>query len=873
MSSVKNIKNQTKVTAKVTNVTQGTKTTGKKIKTVEKTPKELKRVNTSEEKTKKTIDDLLTMTLDDEMSDSEGTEVNLVDEDITENSNKELAKMILKMEELTKENAKMREIERENKILKKTLADKDSFYNEVEFKVRDKDLSMESALLKGNTEMSQLMLEMEKSRDMFDVMRTEYLRTKSFLVQRAWDKLLIKSSRDGKRPEEINHISRVHATGTCVCRYCFENKMIKMETNTHLTKIDLSMFNMGDLTMEMETSGMRVDFDVEGAALGACNSTIQITDCRYKRKPLKISIGSMFKKNMDGKFNPDKGETLLPVRIRYIGYDSTVSMRVFLCVKMVRDWMVTINNYNLEDEDLEENRVMDLPNNDQENCFMLFYQVSTGTIFDMESFMKNRLVTKVSDLTMEEEVVLMNSLWGKKVYVKFRADNKNHLSNHISEKPFEGSISMEAYNLMNPFYRNINFYSSEERMHEDYIDEFFHYDDSDELGVAMEEEFDMLQQENDLDRISLLSLEDSTSTIQNSDKEADSKENETNDYKVDNVSCALEEAREERKRILEEIQEIEELDKVVGTMKDKYNNTLTDTFVRSFKTLIGTKKDMEDMSVRWAGKTVPGEQMKSMMRNNLSTKGVNLYSLPILIENKMMYELFSIRRENYPMNCVELLSMPFDEFILLAFMWDNMNDFIKTVMFKDLVMLVSARDKLPDFVNMLLEKKIIMEPLDCSLAKSMDRLAETLRTSSFVHNNQNMLRSAYMMMQQRLYMGLNLMAKTHDVTSMWNSSSWQDVNNNNMINLSYDANVNSWYNMFHNRMVDHKVKFINAAVISAKFRVRSDVSGAIKNKYMMSFNQNEEDKLITGMFLIYNIISVWSASVVMNSWLNLSTSN
>jgi len=861
MSTKKIVMNQTKVSAKVTNVNQTNAMPKKESKTVRK---EVKSNTSAKKKTKEDkLNQLMMMTNDDEMSMSEydseeektPTKVKEADEEI---------KKILK---------RLSDLEKENFSLKKSLVDSNDICKELEVKLRDKQLEMPFVKLEGKADMMQIMMEMEKSKDFFNSMRSEYMRTKSFLVQRNWEKLMMKASRKNRDPMEMTHVHNKHATTKCMCKFCFENKVIKLEMDSSRTILDLSMFGTTDLKMEMDTAGMRVQYLKDEDKVGSMADSIQIEDVKFQRTPIKITFGSMSKMRLSMQMVKEQTSARIPIQLKHLNIDTEISLRVFFIIKSTRDWLVSIDNYRLESDIEDTARLVELDEEHSGDCFVRFFKECIGSEFNTDLFTKRRHVTSLSDLTFEEEVVLMDSIRGTKVYIRFRSNDKKSKINHISTTPFTDSIEMDAMHLINPFYRSINFYASDDMsalsLNNEFDDDFleFHRDEIyDDIP-----EFDDNMSESETEEEVAAYLTPSVSSVGNINLEEMSNEN-TNKGKSSSSTMnrkilpkgledSIETEKAEREKILNEIKEMEEAGVRVSTLKNRYNDVLTNTFSKSLSALLNLSPDMESMAMSYTGPMIPSHQMKSLLAKNMTNKGIDITSIPILVDNKMMYQIFSMGKENYPYNYFKLMNLTYDEFILMAFFWNDLKDFAQTVMFKDLKSISDAREKLPDYMNYLLKNKIFLDPKTDNPARSMMKLAKAIRSSAFNETKRSTVRSMYVFFQLRMYMGINNLLNSKDTDDEFQANSWADVRQNNLINLNNDSNKNSWYKMFQDRMADHKMKYINGITISVQHKLDPKVVTAIRNVNYTSYLYEEEEKLFKGMWLLSHIIAMWSISV------------
>jgi len=87
-------------------------------------------------------------------------------------------------------------------------------------------------------------------------------------------------------------------------------------------------------------------------------------------------------------------------------------------------------------------------------CFLEYVK------FYLDLDFSDRMITRISDLTCNEEMMLLSTIGLDKVWIRADDSDPSKMTNHIQREEFDGAVEMSAYMLHTPLFREVRFFAS-----------------------------------------------------------------------------------------------------------------------------------------------------------------------------------------------------------------------------------------------------------------------------------------------------------------------------------------------------------------------------------------------------------------------------
>lgn len=737
--------------------------------------------------------------------------------------------------------------DKEIKTLKKQLSKEMNDDRSMTMTVVDANRRMPILDLRGRDCLEDLILEADSARELTNCMKRDYLMEKAFLIN---NKLQTVQSSKRKAPHRslfrdgvMMHNSE--SPLSCMCKVCFETKISRIGSAANKTTIDLSLISNSDLLLELDSSTYRAVFKEPDFNENEYVPSIEIEKLQFSKGKITLTPSTALSRNIV----KSKVEDMCKARLTVLSMalDIEAPLRMLFYVRNCREWVNLVDTNGFEVYDALEDGIIDLEN----DCFLRFVNEAMGGMVDTAKMSSQRTITKMEDLTLMEETALQSVLINKKVHLKFDPYSNSNFSNHISMSKFEGSKSMHAYRLSDPMYRSINFFSSNDLDNKkDEVRRSFAFDNSCMYDQCdSEEDLVLVESDNTSDVMMPLTYTDCNMDAVDSKLESLKK----NKNFVENLSTT--------EKIWEEMKKLDDFKKDYKVINNSYNSRMMSAMISSLKSLIMSENVFHTLNLDLVSDMYPSHVVKSAVSKNLMGRNIPNRMVAQIADDRLTNELFRLNRENYPYNYIKLLSFTYKEFLLIAFFWSDLQDFSTVVTMRDLNMFIRLRSDLPSYMKMLLRRGILLDTSDSVLDIKINKLYNNIYDSLFNDQKYSIVKTLYMIFCLRVHACIRSAEKVQETTSNLNQNSWKDLRVNNLINLNITGNRNSWYNMFHNRIKDHNMKFINGATISIMDRITVDEEDRFMVHNMMNYTFIDEPKLYKGMSLLFSVLSLWGITL------------
>jgi len=252
---------------------------------------------------------------------------------------------------------------------------------------------------------------------------------------------------------------------------------------------------------------------------------------------------------------------------------------------------------------------------------------------------------------------------------------------------------------------------------------------------------------------------------------------------------------------------------------------------------------------------------KEAVMLNMRNKGMSSEILNKWITNKLVMHIFKLRAETYNHSVFRLIGTTMEEFVLIAFFWDDLTSFSNVITTQDLSKILEAKTKLPKYFKHVTRKGVIVDNQQESLDKRMSSFAKLLITSSFFETKRASVRTLYMFFQLRLVMQVMISTHVKDTKEDLNEMSWMDVSKNSFVHVEDTSTVNSWYNIFRSSVDQKEVRFINGFQPSIMDTVTEEETLSYQMSNLNRYKDKDEDMLMLGMMNIFTFLSIWGLSM------------